>query len=75
MSAREFAVSYIPTLRSWSETVFLNALSPNRPTAEKTDLIDYYYQQYADLVARNPTGHAMDYVHCYLAIEKTLTPS
>jgi SAM-dependent methyltransferase len=73
MSAREFAASYIPTLRSWSETVFLNALNSDRPTEEKADLIDHYYQQYEDLVARNPTGHAMDYVHCYLAIEKTPT--
>ena len=73
MSAREFAISYIPTLRSWSETVFLSALNPDRPTEEKADLIDHYYQQYEDLVAHNPTGHAMDYVHCYLAIEKTPT--
>ena len=73
MSAREFAISYIPTLRSWSETVFLSALNPDRPTEEKADLIDHYYQQYEDLVARNPTGHAMDYVHCYLAKENTPT--
>ena len=72
MSAQEFATSYIPTLRSWSETVFLNALNPERPTEEKADLIDHYYQQYEDLVAHNPTGHSMDYVHCYLAIEKTV---
>ena len=71
MSAREFAISYIPTLRSWSETVFLNALSPDRPIEEKAGLIDHYYQQYEDLVAHNPAGHAMDYVHCYLAIKKT----
>ena len=72
MSSREFAASYIPTLRSWSETVFLNALNRERPAEEKADLIDHYYQQYEDLVAHNPTGHSMDYVHCYLAIEKTV---
>jgi SAM-dependent methyltransferase len=70
MSSRKFAISYVPTLRSWSETVFLNALSLNRPAEQKRDLIDYYYKQYENLVASNPTGHAMDYVHCYLAIEK-----
>ena len=70
MSAREFAASYIPTLRSWSETMFLNALNSDRSNEEKSILVDYYYQQYEDLVANNPKGHAMDYVHCYLAIEK-----
>jgi hypothetical protein len=73
MSAREFAVSYIPTLRSWSETVFVNALNSNRSAEKKAELINHYYQQYEDLVANNPSGHGMDYVHCYLAIEKTIS--
>lgn len=72
MSAREFAVSYIPTLRSWSETVFLNALDPERGPDERAGLIDLFYQRYEDLVADNPDGHAMDYVHCYIAIEKAM---
>jgi indole-3-acetate O-methyltransferase len=72
MSVREFAVSYIPTLRSWSETVFLNALDPSRSPQERAALIDLFYQRYEDLVADNPNGHAMDYVHCYIAIEKAL---
>ena len=70
MSAREFAVSYIPTLRSWSETVFANALDASRPDDERSALVDLFYQRYEDLVAEKPDGHAMDYVHCYLAIEK-----
>lgn len=70
MSAREFAVSYIPTLRSWSETVFANALDAGRSAQERAALVDTFYQRYEDLVAANPDGHAMDYIHCYLAIEK-----
>ena len=70
MGARAFAQSYIPTLRSWSETVFLNALSPDRPDTERRALVDAFYQRYEDMVAADPDGHAMDYVHCYLAIEK-----
>ena len=70
MSAREFAVSYIPTLRSWSETVFATALDSARPAAERAAIVDEFYQNYEDLVADNPDGHAMDYIHCYLAIEK-----
>ncbi len=70
MSAREFAVSYIPTLRSWSETVFATALDDARPADERAALVDAFYQAYEDEVAANPDGHAMDYVHCYLEIEK-----
>ena len=70
MSAGDFARSYIPTMRSWSETVFLNALDTNRDQMERTELIDTFYRRYEDLVANNPDGHAMDYVHCYIAIEK-----
>lgn len=71
MSAREFAVSYIPTLRSWSETVFATALERSRPAGERAAIVDLFFQRYEDLVAQDPTGHAMDYIHCYLAIEKT----
>jgi hypothetical protein len=70
MSSREFAISYIPTLRSWSETVFATALDQSRPAAERAEIVDLFYQRYEDLVAEQPDGHAMDYVHCYLAIEK-----
>ncbi|MGI9478647.1 MAG: SAM-dependent methyltransferase [Hyphomicrobiaceae bacterium] len=70
MSAREFAVSYIPTLRSWSETVFATALDNARPADERAAIVSEFYQNYEDLVADNPDGHAMDYIHCYLAIEK-----
>ena len=33
-------------------------------------LVDLFYQRYEDRVAENPDGHAMDYIHCYIAIEK-----
>ncbi|MDP6768442.1 MAG: hypothetical protein QF414_07080 [Arenicellales bacterium] len=72
MSTQEFAASYIPTLRSWSETVFATALDSARPEDARVALVDLFYQRYEDRVAADPTGHAMDYVHCYLAIEKIL---
>lgn len=69
MSPRDFAKSYIPTLRSWSETVFKSALS-DRPEAEAQAIVDRFYQAYEDEVADDPTGHAMDYVHVVLDVEK-----
>ena len=71
MSAREFAESYVPTLRSWSEAVFLSGLDETRPMEERHQIVDTFYQRYEDRVASDPSGHAMDYVHCYLAVKKT----
>ena len=70
MSAKEFAKSYVPTLRSWSEAVFLSGLDDARPADERHQIVDAFYQRYEDRVASDPNGHAMDYVHCYLAVEK-----
>eukprot|EP00752_Nemacystus_decipiens_P016970 g15195.t1 len=69
MSAADFAASLIPTMRSWSETVFRSALD-GRPPEEAAALVDAFYQAYQDRVAADPTGHAMDYIHIVLEIEK-----
>jgi hypothetical protein len=69
--ATRFARYYIPTLRSWTESTFLAALSPNRPLKERQDVINRYYNAYERLVRENPAGHGMDYVHIYLTIAKT----
>ena len=50
--------------------MFASALDAARPADERARIVDEFYQSYEDLVAENPNGHAMDYVHCYLAIEK-----
>lgn len=68
--AAAFAAAYIPTLRSWSEPVFAAALA-GRPAPERAALVDAFYGRYEADVAADPTGHAMDYVHCYLICRKT----
>ncbi|MEM7067345.1 MAG: SAM-dependent methyltransferase [Pseudomonadota bacterium] len=65
-----FAEEYIPTLRSWSEPTFVNGLSDERSAEEKAAIIDTFYGRYQDRVAKNPEGHAMDYVHIYLVCKK-----
>ena len=49
--AQRFAKAYIPTIRSWNESVFLGALSGDRPEQQRTELIEAYYQRYQDQVA------------------------
>ena len=70
LSNDAYADSLIPTMRSWSETVFRTALA-GREEAEIDRITDRFYQAYRDEVAANPTGHAMDYVHIILDIKMT----
>ncbi len=69
MSGADFAATLIPTMRSWSETVFRTALD-QRPISEIDEIVDRFYQAYEDEVANSPEGHAMDYIHIILEIEK-----
>ena len=65
-----FAVSHVPTLRTWSETVFFNSLSSDRSERGRRDIVGRFYQSYVNLVREDPTGHAMDYVHIYMVLSK-----
>jgi len=69
MSSAEFAATLIPTMRSWSETVFRTALE-ERAENEIDTIIDQFYGAYETEVADNPDGHAMDYIHIILELEK-----
>ena len=68
--AARFAREYIPTIRSWNESIYFNGLSSGRPLEERREIIEDYYGTYQNLVASNPDGHGMDYVHAYMVISK-----
>ena len=69
-SAARFAESYIPTIRSWNESIFFNGLSLERSLEERRQIIEDYYGTYRNMVRDNPAGHGMDYVHAYTVISK-----
>ena len=69
MTSLEYAKKLIPTTRSWSETVFKTALEGRDPS-EIDHIVDKFYKSYEAEVAANPEGHAMDYVHVVMEIEK-----
>ena len=69
MSSKEFAQNLIPTMRSWSETVFKTALK-DREEKEINHIVNKFYNSYEQEIAENPEGHAMDYVHVIMEIEK-----
>mgnify|MGYP001285620914 CR=1 FL=1 len=69
MSPNDYAESLIPTMRSWSETVFKTALN-NRNSSEIDKIVDMFYDSYLEEIANNPNGHSMDYIHIVMDIEK-----
>jgi len=68
--AERFAQEYIPTIRSWNESIFFNGLSSARSVEERRQIIEDYYGTYRSQVSASPDGHAMDYVHAYMVIAK-----
>ncbi len=69
-NVKRFASAYIPTIRSWNQSIFLGALDESRPLEERQELIESYYGTYHQRVLDAPEGHGMDYVHAYLIVEK-----
>ena len=68
--SKRFVDDYIPTIRSWNESIFAGALGNSRSPKEKNDLIESFYGTYHQRVHEEPEGHGMDYVHAYMSIRK-----
>ena len=66
-----FAREAAPALRSWSESTFLAALSPDRSAEDRQKIIERYYDAYEAVLRENSTGYRGDYVEVYLTIAKT----
>lgn len=69
-NAEKFAAEFIPTIRSWNESIYFAGLSERRPYEERKELIQNFYHAYQARVAEAPDNHAMDYVHAYITISK-----
>ena len=52
--AERFAETYVPNTRTWSETVFVNALDAHRPPAQRRAIVDRYFRSFVDLVRSDP---------------------
>ena len=69
MSSTDYAEILIPTMRSWSETVFRTALT-GRKEDDINKIVNKFYKSYQDEISMDPEGHAMDYIHIIMEIEK-----
>ena len=68
--AARLAREATPALRSWTESTFLAALSPDRSAEERQEIIERYYDAYEASLRENPTGYRGDYVEVYMTIAK-----
>jgi hypothetical protein len=68
--AAAWAKNFVPTTRTWSNSVFLSALDKSRCLEEREALVDEMYSRYEAEIAKDPAGHSMDYVHSYIRIDK-----
>jgi hypothetical protein len=69
--AARFAREAAPSLRSWTETTFLAALSPERSLEERQEIMERYYTAYEALLRENPMGYRLEAVEIYMIIAKT----
>ena len=69
-SAREYAEWFVPTTRTWSHSTFKSALKAGRD--DKEEVMNQFWENYMDLVAKNPESHGMDYAHAYMVFEKDI---
>jgi hypothetical protein len=69
--AARLAREATPALRSWTESTFLTALSPDRPIQERQTIIERYYDAYEAFLCGNPTRYQADYVEVYMTIAKS----
>ena len=66
----DYATSYLPTLRTWSNSTFISGLSEDRDNEEKKMIVDQLFDCYFEDVLNDPTLHGMDYVHGYATFAK-----
>jgi hypothetical protein len=69
-SPREYAEWFVPTTKTWSHSTFKNALKMERSEEEEEHIMDQFWNNYMNLVAKEPGIHGMDYVHAYIVLEK-----
>lgn len=67
-SAEDYARWFVPTTKTWSNSTFMQALSPSR--CNKEAVVEEFWKTYERQVAKFPEQHGMDYFHTYFVIRK-----
>lgn len=70
LSKAEFAIQFVNTHRSWTETTFRAGLLDSRPAKEKQKILDELYRRFEEKVLLKPQGHGKDLLHLYVVAKK-----
>ena len=74
VAAKQHAEQFVLTTRTWSNSVYFDALDSTRDVDQhrmgRDAVVDELFARYAAEVAAAPADHAMDYVHAFVVIEK-----
>eukprot|EP00751_Fragilariopsis_kerguelensis_P004469 CAMPEP_0170832390 /NCGR_PEP_ID=MMETSP0733-20121128/50725_1 /TAXON_ID=186038 /ORGANISM="Fragilariopsis kerguelensis, Strain L26-C5" /LENGTH=455 /DNA_ID=CAMNT_0011198529 /DNA_START=56 /DNA_END=1419 /DNA_ORIENTATION=+ len=57
MSPMEYAKAFVPTTRTWSHSTFKAALSEDKTEQEKEAIMEQFWNNYEQLVAKAPAEH------------------
>jgi len=61
-------ISWVYYIQTPGDPIILTKRNPN----EINQIVDQFYNSYLEEVAEDPTGHAMDYIHIVMDIEKKI---
>ena len=53
-----------------SKLIIASPTSLRADRQDKDAVVERFWGNYVDLVEADPANHGMDYVHCYLVVEK-----
>lgn len=67
---KEYAQSYVPNIRRWSNATFMEGLSDSRSNEEKEKIVDELFKRYENDVAKRPGDHGLDFISAYMVMKK-----
>ena len=70
-TARIHAVSFMQSIRTWSNRLFTIGLSRERKVEERKRILDELYSRFVDEVAAAPADRGSDQVDLFVTVAKT----
>ena len=70
-TARTHAISFMQSIRTWSNRTFMTGLSRERKVEERKRILDELYSRFVDEVAVAPADRGMNLVDLFVTVAKT----
>ena len=70
-AARKNAVSFVHSIRTWSNRIFATGLSKERTVDERKKILDELFRRLVDQVAMAPADRGFPYLDHFVTVAKT----